>query len=282
MNDVTSTPDIGAKQIAEFFKNTETTSIKLSDIVRDSKFNSRHILGDIESFSKTIKTNNYLTPPVVREKNGKIHLVAGFRRCAAWEKLWGPTAIIKVDLKKFETEEDAILFNLAENTGRNDLRKYDICERIYELCDESKAGLKGTKVANIINRTQSYVSQCLNIWKDLSTDTKKWWSKIEDPQNEPTFSQLKELSKGTPAEQKSALEALIAGTDNWSEGLGESESDPNAEPTEEKSKPKTKKEIKEKYAQFTAAFEDAEGDEADKIKDRIAVLKWVLGLRKTL
>lgn len=246
--------------------------VKLSEIDRNEKFNCRTKIGDVADLAKSIGQIGLSEPPIVRaKKGGGYSLVAGFRRCAALESLHGNQVLIPVQVREFESEELAELFNLSENTARDDLRKVDLVKHVHKLF--KVRGLQQKKIAETLKLSQSAVSKFSNLWDALSNPIKEWWGGIERPEDEPTITDLEKCAAlGTPAKQKAWLDARLAGVDMPDDDSEDSEGGDG----EESAKPK-KRGVREIKAAIEKLSEKNDGNPDDSQKAQIKALRWVMG-----
>lgn len=260
-------------------------TVKLSAINRDPKNNySRSRPADVKGMAESIKARGRIdNPPIVREnKSGKFthELISGFTRCGGWEELHGPDADIVVQVVTVADENEQRLINLTENVARSDISRYDLARNVFDL---EKRGYKQTKIAAALDLYQSYVSTYLTIWTGLCPTVKDWWKGIDKPENEPPTTTLKKWASVPEAEQKARLQAFLDGTDYDAEHPDESsEGEGDGEGSEASAKMRGKKEIKEQLAKLTEKKEDPQFKDDEKLLGRIAALKWVLGVNKTI
>jgi ParB/RepB/Spo0J family partition protein len=255
-------------------------SIPLNEIIVDEKFNVRQNYEDIEELADSIKGIGLQEPLVVRKTKKGFELVCGFRRNKALHHLHDEkNAGIPVDctVKEYESEAQALVSNLAENTGKRDLRTYDKAKRFYEL--EEKHGMSRKKIAQFAAVSQAYVSQLVTCYKDLAPEVIEAWGGSETVAHEIPIDRLKEWKKEEHETQVKLLEDYLGGD----EGVD----DPDA-PEDEKENTKkggklpTKGDWKKELDKL-ATMKKEGGDEFTERHDgMIAALKWVSGKLKTL
>lgn len=112
------------------------TNIKLSDILIDHEWNCRGQIGaaDVFDLVRSIEEKGLIQPIAVTPKpDGKYKLIAGFRRSQAFKVLKKTT--IPAVIMPVMTDEDCIIFNLAENLERKDLNIIQEAKSIQRLID---------------------------------------------------------------------------------------------------------------------------------------------------
>lgn len=155
--------------------------IPLERIEFDRNWNSRKYLGDddnsgIEAHSffelvESLKTDGQDTPVDLKKgSDGHYFLIAGFRRFAAFQKIYAENqkvkgvkpGHIKAFVKDVVSEVEALLRNGRENTGRENLNMADTAYLIHRL---SKHGLNEVEIASRLALSQSYVNQLHTVYK---------------------------------------------------------------------------------------------------------------------
>ena len=237
--------------------------------------NSRQVLGNIEEIKASILSNGLITPPVVwavEDEDGDTQyvLVAGHRRMAAIEQL------VKDDSDKGEefavincavlvgTLEDAIRYNVIENLERENLNPADEIDAIANIIEH--VGTQ-TKAAEVLNRSQPWISGRWNLYTGLSGEAKEALR-----YEHINLKQAKQLSKlitkdGAPDTDAQATEL--------SRMKGEDVATP-----EQKGKNKKERTIKNKsdVANLLARYVDADEDiDPQHRQSVITVIGWYFG-----
>jgi len=166
--------------------------IPLKDIVADFAWNARsgdfkadsggkedeHNFGDLV---KSMKQRGQDTPVVVRPKGKKFSLTAGFRRFAALsqiaEETKNPSLTIKAVVKD-QSDAAARAENIVENTARDDLKGPDLawaCHQLYVLEKTNGNELTDSALAEMVGKSQPYVSKLLRIMKGVTTKVTDAW-----------------------------------------------------------------------------------------------------------
>lgn len=177
--------------------------IPLKDIVADFGWNARsgdfkadtggkdeeHNFGDLV---KSMKMRGQDTPVVVRSKGKKFSLTAGFRRYAALmqiaEETKNPNLTIKAVVKE-QTDAAARAENIVENTARDDLKGPDLAwaaHQLYVLEKTNGTELTDSALAEMVGKSQPYISKLLRIMKGVTTKVTDAWraSKVAITVNE--------------------------------------------------------------------------------------------------
>lgn len=133
-----------------------------ADIDADQAFNTRSAPHDdtgVEDMAESIKSNGQIHPVLCRkDKDGRLKLVAGFRRHAAGLLIAenDPAFRLKVTVTDCNDEE-AFTRNLAENVEHKHLSPIDIAHA-QRRCAE-QYGWDGKRIAAFFRMSPSYVSQ---------------------------------------------------------------------------------------------------------------------------
>lgn len=225
-----------------------------ADIVADHALNTRHTPHDAESVAEmvsTLREQGQIQPVAARKtRDGKLYLVAGFRRHAAALQIveTDPQFRLKVVILDVNDEE-AFQRNLAENLERRELSPIDIATA-QRRCAE-QYGWDGKRIAQFFRMSQSYVSQL----KKLLTLSAKTQAMIHKGQI--TVSAALELCK-LDDEQADAIAEQHA-TDAPKRGASQRIKDAVEDAAPETAKPKRRKARKsEPEADLTPATDDDE------------------------
>lgn len=126
--------------------------VKIESIVADENIRSKITEASIEGLVSSIKENGLLQPILVRMKDGKYDLVAGFRRLAAI-KLAG-IAEVSCIIEEI-TDEDRTQVQLVENIQREELNPIDEAKALQGLL------LKHTidDLAMMVGKTKLFIQQ---------------------------------------------------------------------------------------------------------------------------
>lgn len=132
--------------------------------------NTRHRLRDIDDLASSIRQYGLLQPLIVRRDTSDathIVLVAGHRRLEAIKRLsaessgsWQTVPVVVRDAEP----GGAYLLTILENLQRDDLTPSEESEALARLVRERRWSTR--RVAQAINRSQSYVSRRLRVYDD--------------------------------------------------------------------------------------------------------------------
>lgn len=163
----------------------------------------------LKGLATSIKKEGLLTPllvvrvPEEERKKGapEFDLVAGFRRMEAMTKVLGWDAATEVDVrimlppKKGESENDRecrrIVYNIVENTQRENLHAAELCEAFGELAD---MGMNGKQIAAATGASQSYVNNLLRLRSSLHSKIYKAFLARSTPKSVRELLELVSLS----------------------------------------------------------------------------------------
>lgn len=234
----------------------------------------------ITEMADQLRRDGLLSPLIVRplydEKgipNGKLFLVAGFRRHAAIDVLkWED---VTVNIKEMSESQSRIV-NLAENVARKDLKPYEVAMRMKLLRDEFSMPMK--TVGAQLNFSQTYVSFLTNILEKCHPRLLRLWA---DPKWQPvlTVDNLVKWSKLSSDEQIQAFEDVRVSKNLTEDG------EPGPEKTPEEKAAAAAASAGRIKAPPSATIKDAlaraESGVKGKSKDyqtaMVAALRWVLG-----
>lgn len=201
--------------------------MEIDAIIVDESFNSRVQYdgtgedgGTIESLARDIKRKGLLQPPVVREDlDGKVHLVAGFRRLRALringEKLTPVTHLGRMG------EQEALIANITENVQRLTLKPAELAIGLHRL---SESGMSGAAIASQVGLSKPHVNNLIRIRKSATPYIWQKWSAESLTMNEV----LAAIAGGTTEdEQRVALERHLGAKNpsSVSEDAGEDAGD---------------------------------------------------------
>ncbi len=162
-------------------RETVTKEIPLKDIKMIAGFNARKDYhGEdsggvkdnrqtIEQMADSIRVDGQQQPGRVWLKDGKYFLIFGFRRYQALVKLsekgvevpgFAIPNAMRVEIWE-GTETEAKLANLVENTARNDLRPWELADRIVDLRDNHN--LTSDAIAVRISKSKGYVDNLVRV-----------------------------------------------------------------------------------------------------------------------
>lgn len=259
--------------------------IPVDQIIADEAFNVRKNYEDIEELAESIDSIGLEEPLVVRQTKKGYSLNSGFRRFKAIqflmkrEKPSEHTVRIKnvgvlCRVKEYESEALAMISNLAENTGKRSLKTYDLANRFHEL--EETHGMKRKKIAEFCGVTQGYISQLVNLYKNLAPEVLDAW-KGTDLAHEIPIAKLLEIKKEEPEVQAKLINDYMGGN----EGVEDEEADDDEKENSKKGgKLPTKTEIKVELEKLETAKK--EGQITELQAGMMKALKWVSGKLKTL
>jgi len=215
-------------------KNEQYIDIPLKDIVADFGWNARS--GDFKADTggkdeehnfkdlvNSMKQRGQDTAVVVRPKGKKFSLTAGFRRYAALleiaEETKNPNLTIKAVVKD-QTDAAARAENIVENTARDDLKGPDLAWAVHQLYVLEKTGGKemtDSAMAEMVGKSQPYISKLLRIMKGVTTKVTDAWrsSKIA-----VTVNDMNSLVSVAKAEQEAEFKRILESKGGAAGGQG--------------------------------------------------------------
>lgn len=215
---------------------TDTYEIPVSEIVADPKQNTRKNVSDIDKLAASIKYEGQQTPVLVaRRPDGKFDLIYGFRRfyAVSWPKDKGglEMEVIKARVTDAMEPEDRLMTNLIENMAREDLSSFDTAMACKQLEDMTKGDMSGSKIANKVGKSATYVnnllkavrvlpSNIMNRWKAEQSET--WDEDFKGTKRVLTTDNLNKLSVASFTEDERQL-AFKKMTGEISDGEGKGE-----------------------------------------------------------
>jgi len=160
---------------------TNVFDIPLTAIVAEKKMNYRTTMDDdtIEDLAGAIKREGQLTPVRVQKRpDGKFDLVYGFRRYAAFKRLAAEKPEVYTTIRAEVSDEETPVVvrkiaNLAENLAREDLTTYDQAVAFLDL--KNAEDMTGTRIANSIGKSVSYVNNLVRIIEGLDDSVLTRW-----------------------------------------------------------------------------------------------------------
>lgn len=138
--------------------------VKWVDVSENIRADLRENSPEFNALVNSIKEVGLLQPIVIRPKDGKLELISGHRRLAAWKKLTSSdpeqfkyiTAVIhRVSDRKRP------LAQLVENANRENLHPIDLAEA-YK-CVQDEGGYKIKDLAELFGKSPDYVSRNIKI-----------------------------------------------------------------------------------------------------------------------
>jgi len=137
----------------EFLKGGELIELAASDILDDSTFQIRSekvSTEDFENLKASLKANGQQVPVLVRKKDGKYQLIAGFNRYKALKELKKPIIAIYKEV----ADEEAFIIAEIENLQRNDLSFTDMYNYINKL---QNSGFSYSQIAERLNKSRRLI-----------------------------------------------------------------------------------------------------------------------------
>lgn len=135
--------------------------VPLDDLVIDESDNARVNYDEIDTLAATIKADGLISPPTAVEgEDGKLRLIAGFRRARA-AKLAGLDRI-PVVVRRNINRKGALFIQLAENVYRTDLTTYETAWSLKRIQDE--CNMTREELANRLHRSLSWLSNYLGLF----------------------------------------------------------------------------------------------------------------------
>lgn len=160
-------------------------------IVADSGFNVRTNMNpdEVKELAKTIKREGQLQPVLVRKhKDGKFHLVFGFRRFLAITGKEKDGFLERDTIRATILDElddptkmaiDDHFNNAIENLAREDLSTYDLGTWAKNM--QETYALSGAQIANRVRLSDSYINNLIRILKEASPKIVKRWKDENSP-----------------------------------------------------------------------------------------------------
>jgi len=145
--------------------NLESVLVTPSSIVSRQENNTRHYSEKVDDLVESFGgPEGQIQPITVRRlEDGKLEVIAGFRRLAAGLKMEAknPDWKIKAEVREM-TEENRIRINLSENSKRKDLSPVDQAHAIQKLLD---SGMNKSGVAKLMNVSPATVTLLTSVLK---------------------------------------------------------------------------------------------------------------------
>jgi len=110
----------------------------------------------IEDLVRSVKDKGILEPILVRKKENKFEIIAGWRRYQAAKMAKIPEVPVRV---LNVSDDDAMLIGLQENLQREDMNHIDIAMALNKI--QVEKGLNPPAIAKLIGKTPEYVRQHL-------------------------------------------------------------------------------------------------------------------------
>lgn len=259
---------------------TDLRTISFGSLVIDETFNVRQTY-DEERLNALIESIRHvgglLSPVIVSEmSDGKMYLLNGFRRCRALAKMYGDKKneiTIPARVVHCQSDEDAILVNLASDSSQEPFRRYDLAERLTQLRVHRKLGndVLGARTG----LGPMTVSQLITARTKLAQPIVEAWKSAASAATEIPFTKLLDWSRYPPEEQMLAFKKYMA-----AEAVDEGETDlsPSSEEPEPKPaillKPRSKKVL---LAQLEKLREKhASGEMSPEERGAFKYAKWCL------
>jgi len=281
---------------------TNVFDIPLTAIVAEKKMNYRTTMDDdtIEDLAGAIKREGQLTPVRVQKRpDGKFDLVYGFRRYAAFKRLAAEKPEVYTTIRAEVSDEETPVVvrkiaNLAENLAREDLTTYDQAVAFLDL--KNAEDMTGTRIANSIGKSVSYVNNLVRIIEGLDDSVLTRWKaechpnfgydkegkKLPNQHAVCTMDWLGKLVAKTPkAQQNYELEVAL--------GLRDPDEDENGDEGEGNGPRSIGSPKRATMVNLTKALEAAEqkmkeakADEKPELKGIVSALKFAMGKVKSI
>jgi ParB/RepB/Spo0J family partition protein len=136
-------------------------SLKLSQIVADTEFNTRKTYNNLEELSESILTLGQTTPVGVTKNGKKFNLVYGFRRFNAIKALneAGHEVEILADVVDSDDANQLILLNVQENVSREQLSLSEEYEAVAKL----STFMSRPEIQEALGVTKTWITQRLKL-----------------------------------------------------------------------------------------------------------------------
>lgn len=146
---------LNKREVTSYESDSQAVVLPVAAIVIKPQVRKQFTDEDVQRRAKSMETHGLLQPICVAKEGDKIVLVAGEIRLRAAKLLGWDT--IRATFGKSGRR-----VQLAENLDRSDLKPYEIAEALQEL--KTEEGITSdTKLAELINTPQSYVSRYLGL-----------------------------------------------------------------------------------------------------------------------
>ena len=267
--------------------DTSVMLVPLGRIVARPEDNARKAMKDIGKLAGEIKEEGQLTPLLVRQdKDGKFHLVAGFRRVAALKL--NKAKVARVQLYG-GNERACDLMNLKENVAREDLTTYELAWACLRMKEKHK--MSGDKIASALRgmkgMQKSYVNRLMGCMTKGPDYVITSWADPDSPTHKAaTITNMEKVIalKGSPekAAEKWAEICGLGAPDSGGGGAGSGTSpDPNPDPPPAPARKLKGDEMTAAMEAIKACVTTSEISE-EEAEGAIGVLKWAMGKVKSL
>lgn len=137
----------------------KSMTIPIEQIRCDPEWNSRGVITaySTQELSEEISSQGLINPITVRELGDKYEVIAGFRRFMAVTKNLGWKEIPCNNLGKI-SDDQALLINMSENIGRDDLDLLQEAEVVQRFLDK---GYTQKEVADMFHRSVGWIQNRL-------------------------------------------------------------------------------------------------------------------------
>ena len=144
-------------------------SVPFGSIDAPKSTNLRSVYNNIPELATQIHEQGLIEPLVLKPNSDnslRFNLIAGFRRYYAIDSLKpSPDTLVPAIQKIFKTEGLEKLAQLSENTGKEDLKNYDIAVHLFMLENEYK--LRRSEIVKESGMTATKVSQLISCLKPI-------------------------------------------------------------------------------------------------------------------
>lgn len=230
----------------------DVRTVRFGDVVVDETFNVRQSYDEerLDALVEAIRqVGGLLSPIIVSETpDGKLYLLNGFRRSRALTKLYGasaPEVLVPARIIHCQSDEDALLVNLASDSSQEPFRRYDLAERLTQLRIHRKMDNK--LLGQRTGLGPMTVSQLITARTKLAQPIIEAWRAASSAATELPFTRLLDWARYPPEEQMiafkkyMAVEAVDEGEDDLSPPAS-ADDEPKPQPAI-LLKPRTKKEL---------------------------------------
>ena len=129
----------------------------LAGLVEDFAIYPRHAVDEshVSALAEALRAGVELPPPVAERSTGR--LVDGFHTSRAHRRVFGPEAVLAVDLREYESEAALVRDAVARNAHHG--RKLDSQDRVRSALMLERLGVPATEIAVTLSVTPGRVQE---------------------------------------------------------------------------------------------------------------------------
>lgn len=259
-------------------------AVPLAEILIDPKFNVRQTMdeGKVKGLAADIKARGRILQPVIVVRNPNksdtqhpYKLIVGFRRAEAARLL----NVAKVPVEMYEGNELACYAtNIAENVQREDLKPFELAQRLCFLRDKFKSvgeAVSGDKIGKLVGISKSYANNLMGCEDRLITPIKDAFHGVNGAECPWGVDKLIKVASLNRDEQRAEWDTYL-GVNQGGQGEGAGEDAGSAV-----AKKPSLTQLKQAIAALTVAVKDEKVDK-ETAKLAMSCLKFAAGLQKTI